>query len=268
MYKEFQNQFKGWEVFCKMDNDLKTFGIIADFVKELNDLYGERERPLRLYAHLIEKTAIRNTQPIKKHISAFRNFCSENQDAILEKEASKIKVGKIVYSTKVFLDMEKIFSMSDAQTRTTMWDYFLTISALIDPTSKAKQILQETKAKQQARGGKEAEFLGDIISRVESSVDPDADNPMAAVGSILSSGIFTDLISGMSSGLQNGDLDLGSLIGTVQKLVVGMQPDGGEADPSMNVVNSMMGSLNKAASKVEEVEEAPEKVEDSTKEID
>lgn len=249
-----------------MDNYLKIFDIIADFVKELNDLFGEKERPLRLYSHLIEKTAIRNTQPIRKHIKAFQSFCSDNQDAIMAKDVGQIKVGKIVYSTKVFLDMDKIFALADKQSRGVIWQYFLTISALIDPTSKAKQILQETKAQQQVKGGKEAEFLGDIISRVEQSVDPEVDNPMAAVGSILSSGIFTDLISGMSSGLQNGELDLSNLIGTVQKLVVGMQPEGGEDGPDMSVVNSMMGTLNKVATKVEEVEEAKES--GSLKELD
>jgi hypothetical protein len=243
-----------------MDTDLKTFRLIANFIKELNDLFGEKERPIRLYSHLIERTALVHEKPIQKHISAFRNFCSENQNAILTKDVAKISINKIVYSTKVFLDMPRIFRLADKQTQGTIWEYLLTISALLDPTSKAKQILQENKAKQQEKGGKEAEFLGDIISRVEQSVDPEVDNPMAAVGSILSSGIFTDLISGMSSGLQNGDLDLGNLIGTVQKLVVGMQgsSESNDSSPNMNMLNDMMGTLNTVTNKVEEIESNPE----------
>lgn len=251
-----------------MDTDLKTFRLIANFIKELNNLFGERERPIKLYTHLIERTALVHEKPIQKHISAFRSFCNENQEAILSNDASKITLAKIAYSTKVFVDMPKVFRLSDKQTQQTIWEYLLTISALLDPTSKAKQILQETKAKQKEKGGKEAEFLGDIISRVEQSVDPDVDNPMAAVGNILSSGIFTDLISGMSSGLQNGSLDLGSLIGTVQQLVVGMQGGEGnsESDPNMNVLNNMMGTLNSVATKVEEVED--ESTENDTQNVD
>ena len=240
-----------------MENDLKTFGIIANFVKELDPLFGNSQRTIKLYARLIERTALVHTKPIQKHLNAFRSFCTENQDAILTKDRKLIKLPKIVYSSNVYLDMNEIFSRSDRQTQNTIWKYLLTISALLDPTSKAKQILKESKDE---KGGNEAEFLGDIISRVESSVDPNSENPMAAVGSILQSGIFTDLISGMSSGLSDGSLDLSNLIGTVQKLVVGMQgTDPGDVDSSsMNMLSGMMGTLNSAANKVEEIDENKE----------
>lgn len=239
------------------DNELKIFKVIANFVKELEPLFGSKQKTVALYDHLIQRTALVHKKSILKHVTGFRNFCSENQEAILAKDASKITVDKIVYSTKVYLDMSEIFRLSpDNQTRNTIWEYLLTLSALLDPTSKAKQVLQSSRGK---KGGREAEFLGDIISKVEASVDPDVDNPMAAIGGILSSGVFTELIGGMSQGLQDGSLDLGSLIGTVQNLVIGMNNEAGaEGDSTMNQINSMMGALNTVAPKVEEIKEEAE----------
>ena len=54
------------------------------------------------------------------------------------------------------------------------------------------------------------DFLTNIIEKVEQNVSPN-DNPMEAISSIMKSGIFQELITGMGSGLQNGTLDLNKL---------------------------------------------------------
>jgi hypothetical protein len=237
-----------------MNNDLKIFGVIANFIKELSPVFGKEQRSLTLYSHLIERTALINKKPIQKHISAFKNFCIQNQDAILEKNKDKICEGKISYSSKVFIDMDQIFDIcKDKHTENTIWEYLLTIAALLDPTSKARQVLKESKEK---KGGREADFLGEIISKVENNVGTNTDNPMAAIGSMLQSGVFTDLISGMSNGLSDGSLDLNSLIGTVQTLVSGMnQESDGTPDQNMDMLNNMMNTLTTVSkNQIEEIE--------------
>ena len=115
----------------------------------------------------------------------------------------------------------------------------------MDPTSKAKELLK----KQMENGGKEDEFLHNIIDKVEKQVDPTAD-PMAAVGAIMNSGIFTDLVQGMNSGINDGTMDMGKLLGSVNKMVASLGViAGNDIPPEMSqmtdIFSSMMGSMEK-----------------------
>ena len=69
----------------------------------------------------------------------------------------------------------------------------------------------------------------------------------------MSSGVFNDLITGMNSGIQNGDLDLGKLMGTVQTMCSSLSSDingantsadGGSTENPMNMLNSLMSNMN------------------------
>ena len=63
---------------------------------------------------------------------------------------------------------------------------------------------------------------------------------MEAVSQILSSGIFTDLITGMGSGMKDGSLDIGKMMGTVQKLCSTMNVGGAD---TTNMINSIVGNM-------------------------
>ena len=224
------------------DNSLITFKAIANFTSDLASVFGETHRPLKLYDHLITKTTIAHDKPILKHIEAFREFCVSNREAISEKNINNLTFRKIFYSKRVFIDMGFIFQKSDPETTNVIWKHLLTISALVDPTGKAREILKE-----ETKNGYvgEANFLTDIISKVESQVDPNA-NPMEAVASIMKSGIFTDLVNGMGSGLQDGTLDLSKLMSTVQTMVTKLSDDSGDSaggKQAVDMINTMMGSI-------------------------
>ena len=224
--------------------NLTIFKVISNFTTELDSVFGSGYKPLKLYAHLINKTTIVNDRPIQKHVDAFRSFCVENHNAIVTKNSKLIEKPIISYSKRVFIDMSKIFSKCDKETEEVVWKHLLTISAMVDPTSKAKDILKQLSGESKNQDGKEINFLEDIINRVEGAVDPNSNNPMEAISGIMSSGIFTDLVSGMGDGLQNGDLDLNKLLGTVQKMVSKLGAESGqENDESMNIMNTMLSNL-------------------------
>jgi hypothetical protein len=228
------------------DTSLITFKAIANFTGDLASVFGEEHRPLKLYAHLISKTTLAHDKPIQKHIEAFREFCIENRDAIASKQAALFTRDKIIYSKRVYFDMKEILNTADAETQVVIWKHLLTISAFVDPTGKARKILKEQQDTGTSSG--EVNFLSDIISKVESQVDPNA-NPMEAVSSIMQSGIFTDLVQGMGDGLQDGSLDLNKLMGTVQNMVTKLSDEKGDekddqgTDQAMNLINTMMGNL-------------------------
>jgi hypothetical protein len=227
------------------DMHLVSFKAISSFTSELGNLFSKQQRSLKLYCRLINKTTVNHDVSIQKHIDAFKTFCVTNREAIVSKSASKLVMNKISYSQRVFIDMSEIFKLSENDTSQIIWQHLLCISALVDPAGKAKELLKKNLESGKS-GELETTFLTDIINKVEQHVDPNA-NPMEAVSSIMKSGIFTDLIGGMNSGLSDGSLDLGKLMGAVQGMV-GQLNEGGDnqgAD-AVNMLTSMMGNLGGA----------------------
>jgi hypothetical protein len=225
------------------DSILMSFKAVTAFVKDLNDVFGKRQKSLALYARLIEKTGIVHEKPIEKHLEAFKAFCIYNRDAISSQNKKILNNPKISYNDRVFIDMSHIFSLceNDSDTTDIIWKHILTISALLDPTSNAKKILKDSidKNKNNGNDSKEEEFISSLIDKVEQSIDPTkvSDNPMQAISSMMSSGVITDLIGNMQSGLSTGELNLGRLMSTVQGMMTKM---GG---PSMENMSSPMPGM-------------------------
>jgi hypothetical protein len=221
------------------DSNLIAFKAIANFTSELSELFAADQRSLKLYARLISKTTIAHEAPIAKHISAFRAFCFANRVGLIEKNSAKFVQHKVEYSDRVYMNIHDILKIADSETKTAIWKHLLLISALLDPGSKARDIL----AKEESN---ESNFLTDILGKVEGEFDPNA-SPMEAMSSIMSSGIFTDLISSMNSGLQDGSLDMAKLMGTVKSMVStlgGGGADGVEGgDETMSMITNMLGNI-------------------------
>jgi len=241
------------------DQTLNLLKAISGFVESMNDCFGSKQKALQLYARLISKTTIVDEVPIKRHIDAFRKFCTENKAAIMEKSHTKMVDAKISYISKVYINMDLIFAAATKNERGIIWKHILGIYALIDPQSKAKELLKDVLDKD-GKTGKEEEFLTDIFDKVGNNIQPDG-NPMAAVGSLMSSGIFTDIVGSMSEGLESGELDIGRLMGSMQGMVTGIgamaEQNGESQQPEMaqmlGQMSEMMGNLNKMSGKPDEV---------------
>ena len=238
------------------DTTLITFKAISNFINELSEVFAEQHKPLKLYSHLINKTTLSHEMAINKHQEAFQKFCQINREAIDNRNHKNLIENLISYSDKVYVDMEIIFALADKETQGIIWKHILTIAAIVDPESKAKLFLRAQNPSNKSANGNETDFLQDIISKIEENVDDNTSNPMEAVSSIMQSGVFTDLIKGMGNGLQDGSLDLGKLMGTVQNMVGNINeqhnqnPDSG-ADEAVNMINNMMGTLGNMTSNSE-----------------
>lgn len=223
------------------DLSLLTFKAICNFVNDLAEVFGSKHKPLKLYKRLINQTQIAHDQAIKKHISIFHDFCTSNRNAIFEQDASKLISKTISYSARVYIDMSIIFRLADAETSSVIWKHFLTISALVDPTGNAKNILKKN-AEEKKSSVNETEFLSNMITKFEDTIKPDA-NPAEAISAIMSSGMMTDLVNNM----QSGNLDLGKLMGAVQTMVVSIEQKAGddpETKQALGMVNSVIGNIN------------------------
>jgi hypothetical protein len=223
------------------NSNLIAFKAISVFVNQLSSAFSDTIHSIKLYDHLISKTTLTHDKVIKKHIEIFKDFCITNREGIINKNIKSFVKFRIQYSEKVFIDLANIFEHSDRDTNKVIWNHLLTISAILDPEGKAKEVLKSNE------DSKETDFIEDIISKVEDHVKPGS-NPLEAVSAIMSSGVFTDIMSGMNSGMKDGSLDLGKLMGSVQKICTKMGadlPEGKEGEPNPMAMLNMIGGMLK-----------------------
>ena len=218
------------------DSQLAVFNAISKFVSCLNECYGPKQLSLQLYNTILGKTQLSHTKAIEKHLELFKDFCVDNQEAILAKDHTLIKNHIIEYSDKIKIDFKQIFELADSSEKDVIWHHILIICAYTNPQIRAKEILQKDKD-----NTKESNFLEGLISTVENNVGDNSKDPMKAVGDIMSSGVFTDLVGNMTSGLQSGELNLGKLVGTVNNMVGTLINDSEGVSPE---IGNMMGNLN------------------------
>jgi hypothetical protein len=202
-----------------------SFRAIKSFVKDASSIYGEDFHELKLYNHILERTDDeKHKVATDKHLKVFCDFCIDQRSALLEKNIIKLEKVKIYYSTKIYIDIGGIIKVADDDTRNAIWKHLLTISALLDPAAKAKEILKNDVSN-------ESNLIADIIKKVESNIDiSEKANPLEAVSSLMDSDVFGDLIAGMNSKLQDGSIDLSKLLGTVEKLCSKIEGDDGGSD--------------------------------------
>ena len=206
------------------DFNLTIFKAITNFTNELGSIFSTRQHSLKLYCRLIKHTTISHEKSIQKHINIFRDFCFTNRNAILTKNAREFVKSTISYSDKVFINFSEIFRIADNETKNVIWSHFLIISAFVDPAGGAKAILKQNAANKNETAGNEDSFLLDIFNKVEQNIGTST-NPMEAVSSIMQNGVFSDLVSSMNNGFQDGSLNIGRLMGTVQTLITSISDD-------------------------------------------
>lgn len=207
-----------------MDNNTAlAFNTICNFIRDLNGSFGGKQKSLMLYGHLIEKTGLIHIDPVKKHVSIFKAFVEDNQEAIEARDRKLFKTGTIAYSEKVGIDIKSIFEICDKEEEKVIWNHLLTISAVLNPVGNAKQILKSLETKKKGGGG-EDNFLKNIMEKIGSEVEncgEDA-NPMQMIGSLMSSGALNDIFQSISSGMSDGNLDMGSMMKSMQSMVNGL----------------------------------------------
>jgi hypothetical protein len=200
---------------------------------------------VKLYNHLLCKTTLKNRAPVSRHVKLFEEFCTANRHQIVSSNPDLVQK-KIEYSSRVFLDFSKIFSDVSESTKSVLFDHLLVLSMVFDPEGDAVEFLKTRKG-----GDMPGElhslfssnpFLADMMEKVESQVKPGA-NPMEAMSSMMSSGLLEELVSGMQENIEKGDLDMGELMESVQKMTSALPPSQMQAlAPIMNAAVSQSTS--------------------------
>ena len=217
-----------------MDGNYKTFSHICDFVFDLANLYGKNQHSLMLYKHLLDKTKITHKDAIRKHISSFRDFLKKNKDAIMEKKPELLKEKDIVYSQKVKIQMDEIFKMADNEAKSAIWSHLLVLYNDYEPNNEAVSLLKKTLKPTE----KEENFISNIIEKIEKNIDPNASDPMTAIMGLMNSGVINDVVSTISTGFQDGTIDVNRLMGNVKETM-----DSSGIDIN-SIANNLSSTLN------------------------
>tara|TARA_B110000285_G_scaffold23237_1_gene22384 strand:- start:2923 stop:3684 length:762 start_codon:yes stop_codon:yes gene_type:complete len=203
----------------------KKFNTLKKFVCEMSEFFQD-DMAVKLYNHLLCKTTIKNRAPVKRHVKLFEDFCIANREQIVSSDPN-LSQTKIEYSSRVYLDFSTIFS-NVSNSQSVLFDHLLVLSMVFDPDGEAVDVLKTRKG-----GDVPAElhslfssnpFLADMMEKVEGHVKPGA-NPMEAMSSMMSSGLLQELVSGMQENIETGDLDMGELMESVQKMTAALPPE-------------------------------------------
>lgn len=212
------------------ETTLIAFKAITNFVKDLNDFFGKKNKSLQLYNRLLQHTNISHDKAISKHISLFQHFCKENISCIQERK-TPLLMGTITYSDKVFIDMNYIFAKAALDEYEPIWKHLLTIDAILNPASHSKQLLlkqHETKSAVDSD-----DFIKSMMDKVQNA---GAESP----ADLFSSGAMTEIMGGVQQQMASGNLDVGKLMGSVKTMMGSLAAEAGD-DPQ---INQLMGMVN------------------------
>lgn len=195
---------------------LLVFNAINSFVKDLNVEFGPQQHSLALYARLIEHMNLSKEKAINNVVQGFMTYIGNNQTAIETRNESLLTNEKIVYSEKVFVLIKPLFSTADDQSKEVIWKHLLTIYGILFPDSQAKEILRKMNSETKSP---ESVLISNMVQKIVPHLNPEETNPMQAMMGLMSSGVLTELLGTMQKGMDEGNLNMNSLIGQVQSML-------------------------------------------------
>lgn len=229
------------------DQEVLSFKAICTFVKDLNTAFGDRHLSLQIYSALLERTGLIHLEPLRKHIFLFRQFVTQNKEAILQRDVALLRNTDLRYSPSVYFDLRTIFDLADSSEKEVIWSHLLTISAILDPSSDAKKKLQEITAPASipvtrsplAQGletvvqsflsgqgipteGPGIDKLQTVFQKVTSCLaDTDPNNPVDMIQQVIKSGVVQDVFEQVTgkpvSSAAPGGADLTKIFSSVEK---------------------------------------------------
>lgn len=232
---------------------LYTFQNILEFVTDLHEVIGTSQKALTMYYRLLTKAPVSDQKILKRHVECFKKFCVINRSAICEKNINKLSAKRIEFTDRIFIDIPRIFKLLDREGKATMWKYLLTISAIIDEESTAKEVLNQPKGADNVI----AELMSTVQDELTASNIEVSDNPMEMVMSLMTSGAIENIMSSFQDKMSNGEIDMMSMLSAAQSMTQNIQEDAESVDNPMlkGLVENMTGMMANIESQIPEEED-------------
>jgi len=217
-------------------DQFKFFSKAIAFVNELSDSFSSVYPNIRLYYKLMNKTPVSNTNAIQKHNDLIIKYLNANKEAIKTKDSSllneSISTKNIIFNDKVYINLTECIKQSDPTTKNIIFNHLLLLSYIADPTNEWRELVKQSfidnsKNKKAAstnssttNSANEFKFLDEFKDKIQEEFeDKEFSDPMSAALSMIQSGFFTDMIQGMSSKVESGEIDAQKLLGSVQGML-------------------------------------------------
>lgn len=204
----------------------ETFIAISSFVEDLWEVFGNTKKvtPLSLYHRLIQHIKFSALDDMKSSIEGFREFFSSYDNLIIGNEMDKIPRNTNIRfgtSSKVYLEIQKYIYQADVETKDAIRRHLITISTILEPNKeKMAQLERRIEGLDIDANSPEGEFLSNIMEKTKHTMENiEADNPMTAIMGLFNSGVLGEMMSGLESGVQSGQMDMGKLLGTMQSTI-------------------------------------------------
>lgn len=217
------------------DDNLRIFKKIKSFVSELQNITSNQT--VKNYFLFLDKTPDNHSKGVAKQVSIFQDWILANETAITQGDISALAETAIEYNKDIQIPLKAIALENESSIQEVILKHLQLILFLFKPSEELNVVISSQKSKVK----NEENFLNNFMNKIEASYsNTEFTDPMQATTQLMSSNIFGELVSGLEQGVNDGSLDLMSLMGTVQGMIGALKSE----DPTVAAsIDSMMGSL-------------------------
>jgi hypothetical protein len=232
----------------------KTFAKILAFLNELNKMFGDKNHNIFNYYKVCKNTPISNQKAIQNHVTLFSNFLLPNKINIVNNDFNNFNPTDIKISDKTFINFKDVFTQANKDWRPAIFKHLQYLLYLIHPEQEVKQALTppQQSLKQNSESSKETQVLNDFVEKLQDNFkNNDNKNPVELGLNLLKDGTFINMYQDINKSLQNGELKLDKLLGSVQNIIGELTqelPKDSTMAPASDLLNNMSSMLSNISS--------------------
>lgn len=189
-----------------------AFDSILNFLSDLAEAFPESlAKPY--FEHISDiKAGDKDKQTAT--VNLFHDFCASNRDEITKGSFEEIKDSTFSFGDSKSFDLKAVFDDSAfAANKDIILKHLLTISALVDKDSNAKQVLISMERESIFNDPSISGLFGKITEDIEKQDLAGTTDPMKMIENLMKSESFGTLVSSLTSKVQNGEINVNNLIG-------------------------------------------------------
>lgn len=206
---------------------ISAFDAIVGFVVDLQAAFNEdnKNQPLALFWRLVTNAKPDDVKVRNGVVTAFISFLTKYEDAIQKGDYGIIPKGsRISYlgSAIIYIDIQKFIIQSDIDTRLVIRQHLLTISVILNPDESKLEDLEASLKGNIALavpddGSTEAKFVNNIVGKAKNVLgNMKGQDYTVALMEMVNSGIVSDMITGLSGGVDSGEMNMAKLFSSLQ----------------------------------------------------
>jgi hypothetical protein len=205
--------------------DSLAFDSILNFISDLVDAFPGSTA--ESYYSKLKEIKVCDKQEQEKHVKLFSAFCIANREEIMAKKLEEFQLHKLVFDdAEDPFDIQEIFDHKDfKENEPDILRHLLTISAIVDKESMAKQILVSMNNSNLFKDSSITDLFGEITRDVEAQAGGGSVDPLKTIECVIKADPFKKLVSTIMQKTQSGEVDLNNLItgmGSIGKLMDGL----------------------------------------------